>query len=181
MSHQLVVKTRLGETQICLVVLDILNSTVGWWSHIDIFWELKKKLNKSHSGFSIMIQRLAQAKPSSWSRQHKRAVAAKPCWLMVGMISQFMKWESLWKSAMINLMKTTVFFPWKSLGFQPYENVESCWHICQSATARSNMKQLLCSNSQATVDICVVLLRDYWYYSQYILNHIDISSKQLLF
>jgi len=55
MSHQLVVKTRLGETQIGLVVLDILNSTVGWCSHIGIFWELKhvettdiKSHNSSH-------------------------------------------------------------------------------------------------------------------------------------
>ena len=74
MSHQLVVKTRLGETQIGLVVLDILNSTVGWCSHIGIFWELKhvettdiKSHNSSHMGFSIMIQGLTQAKPSSFS------------------------------------------------------------------------------------------------------------------
>lgn len=41
---------------------------------------------------------LAQAKPSSAIQplaKQRRAVAAKPCWLMVGMISQFMKWESL--------------------------------------------------------------------------------------
>ena len=130
MSHQLVVKTRLGETQIGLVVLDILNSTVGWCSHIGIFWELKhvettdiKSHNSSHMGLFHHDPRVNTGETFQFFShgRHSRAVAAKPCWLIYRMISQFMKWESLWKSARIKIINH---WDWcENLGFQPYLSV----------------------------------------------------------